>query len=410
MNKLNEDVAPIKSIHDIDTLTSTPLHCPTPKYNLSPTSTEPFVHPLHRSNTKSIRTPKTIKKFPSIKHSMILRQHGWKPHLRSLRHRVVTTLAAQHVQGPISHSNHIHTPKGVRLRTDKLLMQNELIWGKSLSNELGRLTQGVRDVGSNGAMIFIHKNKVPKNKKVTYANMVCNFQPTKQEQYRVRLTIGGDVLDFFADSSPPAVSLIETKLILNSTISDSHKGAQFFTIDIKDFPLQSYLNDPEYLRIHQKYFFDDIRKKYNIDDLVAEDGYVYCELKRGLYGLKQAARLARDQLVKYLGKYGYSPCRYAPNIWKQETLRTKFCLCVDDFGVKCFSETDANHLINALKKAYDITIDRSGTRFCGLHLTWDYKNRHVDVQMPQYVSNTLEKLQHKPPKKPQHAPHKWVVR
>jgi hypothetical protein len=181
MNKLNEDVAPIKSIHDIDTLTSTPLHCPTPKYNLSPTSTEPFVHPLHRSNTKSIRTPKTIKKFPSIKHSMILRQHGWKPHLRSLRHRVVTTLAAQHVQGPISHSNHIHTPKGVRLRTDKLLMQNELIWGKSLSNELGRLTQGVRDVGSNGAMIFIHKNKVPKNKKVTYANMVCNFQPTKQE-------------------------------------------------------------------------------------------------------------------------------------------------------------------------------------------------------------------------------------
>ena len=224
------------------------------------------------------------------------------------------------------------------------------------------------------------------------------------------MTIGGDVLDFFADSSPPAVSLIETKLILNSTISDSHKGARFFTIDIKDFFLQSYLDDPEYLRIHQKYFFDDIRKKYNIDDLVAEDGYVYCELKRGLYGLKQAARLARDQLVKHLGKYGYRPCRYAPNIWKHDTLRTKFCLCVDDFGVKCFSETDANHLINALKKAYDITIDRSGTRFCGLHLTWDYKNRHVDVQMPQYVSNTLEKLQHKPPKKPQHAPHKWVVR
>jgi hypothetical protein len=45
-------------------------------------------------------------------------------------------------------------------------MQNKPIWGKSLSNELGRLTQGVRDIGGNGAMIFIHKNKVSKNKKL----------------------------------------------------------------------------------------------------------------------------------------------------------------------------------------------------------------------------------------------------
>ena len=90
------------------------------------------------------------------------------------------------------------------------------------------------------------------------------------------MTIGCDVLDFFDDSSSSAVFLIETKLILNSTISDSHKGARFFTIDIKDFFLQSYLDDPEYLRIRQKYFIEDIRAKYNIDDLVAEDSFVYC--------------------------------------------------------------------------------------------------------------------------------------
>jgi hypothetical protein len=71
--KLNEEVEHIKSIHVSDKLTSTPPISTTPKYNLSPTPTEPFVHPLHRFNIKSIHTPKTIKKFPSIKHSMVLR-------------------------------------------------------------------------------------------------------------------------------------------------------------------------------------------------------------------------------------------------------------------------------------------------------------------------------------------------
>ena len=61
-------------------------------------------------------------------------------------------------------------------------------------------------------MNFIPFSKVPKNKKVAYANMVCDVRPTKTEKYRVRLTIGGDVLEYFGDSASPAASLIETKL------------------------------------------------------------------------------------------------------------------------------------------------------------------------------------------------------
>ena len=52
--------------------------------------------------------------------------------------------------------------------------------------------------------------------------MVCDFRPGKDDQYRTRLTIGGDKLDFFGDSASPAASLLETKLIINSTISDAH--------------------------------------------------------------------------------------------------------------------------------------------------------------------------------------------
>ena len=84
---------------------------------------------------------------------------------------------------------------------------------------------------------------------------------------------------------PPVASLIETKLILNSVISDSGKEARFLTIDIKNFFLQSYLKVAEYLRIHHKYFLEDIRTKYKIDSLVAPDGFVYYKIKHSLYML-----------------------------------------------------------------------------------------------------------------------------
>ena len=102
------------------------------------------------------------------------------------------------------------------------------------------------------------------------------------------------------------------------------------------------------MRIHEKYFYPDIRQKYNIGSLINEDGYVYCRLKKGMYGLKQAARLAHDKFVTVLAKYGYNPDRIYPNFWTHNTRRTKFCLCVDDFGIKYYSNDDADYLVNAL--------------------------------------------------------------
>ena len=120
------------------------------------------------------------------------------------------------------------------------------------------------------------------------------------------------------------------------------------TLDIKDFFLQLNLNDPEYIRILHKYFPPDVREKYNIDSLVAPDGYVYCKIKKGMYGLKQAARLARDQLKAHLAPYGYAPSKLAPNIWVHKDRPTKFCLCVDDFGIKYYDKRDVDHLLSAL--------------------------------------------------------------
>ena len=89
--------------------------------------------------------------------------------------------------------------------------------------------------------------------------MVCDYRPHKQEKHRVRLTVDGDRLPYNDNVSSPAASLLETKLLLNSTISDAYKGAQFMTLDIKDFFLQTLMERPEYMRIHSKYFSQDMK-------------------------------------------------------------------------------------------------------------------------------------------------------
>jgi len=76
-------------------------------------------------------------------------------------------------------------------------------------------------VASADAMDFIFHHEVPNGSKVTYANFVCDYRPLKDESWRVRLVVGGDILHYEFDSGSPAASLLETKILLNSVISDA---------------------------------------------------------------------------------------------------------------------------------------------------------------------------------------------
>jgi hypothetical protein len=237
---------------------------------------------------------------------------------------------------------------------------------------------------------FKGKSEVPQNKKVTYANFICDYRPLKTEPHRVRLTVGGDKLDCEYDAGSPAASLLESKLIMNSTISDAHKGARFLSADLKDHFLASPMEETEYMRIHSCYFLKDITDQYNIKDFIDDDGYVYVKIKKGMYSLKQAVILAYKHLVNILKPYSYSPCPNTTGLWKHESRPTKFCLCVDDFGVKYFSQDDADHLLNSLCNHYKISVDYTGKNYCGLTMDWDYAAGYVNISMPKYIPAMLK--------------------
>jgi hypothetical protein len=142
-------------------------------------------------------------------------------------------------------------------------------------------------------MIFIHPHQVPAGRKVTYANFVCTMQPGKAEPYRIRMTVGGDRLDAYQDVRSPAIGLVDTKLHLNSVISDAHLGARYCTGDLKDFFLMSDMPIFQYMRIHRCYLTAEVLAKYNLTDAHFDSkGYIYVKIRKGMYGLKDAAILA----------------------------------------------------------------------------------------------------------------------
>ena len=229
------------------------------------------------------------------------------------------------------------------------------VWLRGAANELGRLLpNGVgksrplpERIEGTGTIVPIRKATIPAGRHATYVNFVCVIRPQKAETHRVRMTFGGDRLDYPGDPSSPATSMLTTKIHLNSTISDAKNGARYLNLDIKNFFLGSHMDYFQYARVHASLIPTEIFNEY--PSLVVEpDGFVYFEARKGIYGLKEASLLAFKQLVTNLKPFGYEPCPFTPGLWHHTTRRTTFTLCVDDFGVKYFSPDDANHLIQAL--------------------------------------------------------------
>jgi hypothetical protein len=94
-------------------------------------------------------------------------------------------------------------------------------------------------------------------------------------------------------------------------------------------------------------------------------------------------------------------------LWKHDTCPISFLLVVDDFGVKYVGREHAEHLMECIKKNYNISSNWNDSAYCGLTLEWDYKNRTVDLSMPGYIKAALHKYQHAAPARPEHAPHTW---
>jgi len=289
--------------------------------------------------------------------------------------------------------------------------KDKILWERGCSKEVARLAQGRKDGSVKGTetLHFISMDKLPKGKIPTYLRICANHRPQKEDPYRVRWTVGGNLIVYLGETYTPTADQTTAKLLLNNIVSTP--GATFLCLDLGNFYLETPFNHPseyEYIYIPAWAIPDNIMEEYNLRPLI-KNGRLLAEIRTGMYGLPQAGRLAYIKLIKHLAADGYLPTGNTPGLFRHITRPTIFNLVVDDFGCMVIGDTHAEHLINTLKKNYDVTIDREGKIFCGIHLKWDYDKRTVDLSIPNYVTKARAILQHEAPKKPQHSPHPYAA-
>ena len=180
-------------------------------------------------------------------------------------------------------------------------------------------------------------------------------------------------------------------------------------LDIKDFYYGTAMAQYECIKLALACISDEIINQYSLRAL-SSCVWVYLEIRKGIPSLKQADRITNDQLKAHLANFGFTPVPRTPALWKHNTNPIIFSLVVDNFGVKYIGKENANHLIQSLQKVYTISIDCTGSLFCGLTIKWDYSAHTCKIFMIKYLQADLHKFQHPAPKRPHHSPNSWDKR
>ena len=312
-------------------------------------------------------------------------------------------IALDHVANGVVHPVTKETiTKYEKLANDPLLSD---VWCKAMCKELGRLAQGYDGTKGTDTVFFMTKDEIkqiPKDRTVTYARIVVDYRPQKDDPNRVRITAGGNLIDYPGELTTRTADLTTSKILWNSTISTP--GARYACADIGNMYLQTPMDRYEYMRIKADLVPEEFKQQYKLHDKI-HNGYVYMEIRRGMYGLPQSGMLANKLLKKRLAEDGYFELPHTPGLFKHATRPVQFTLVVDDFGIKYSGKENLDHLLNSVRKHYEISVDEEGSLYCGITLKWNYEAGYVDISMPGYVQKQLTKYNHPAPSKPQHCPY-----
>ena len=184
--------------------------------------------------------------------------------------------------------------KYTKLMNDPVLKP---LWVPAMSKELHWLVQ--EKVGitvATNTVFFLSHDKIrciPKDRTITYVRIVIDHWPQKDDPNHVCITVGGNLINYLYKLTTRTANMVSSKIMWNSIIS--MPNAKFGGADIKNMYLKTPLNQYEYMKMPLQLIPDDIIEHNGLCKK-AIDGYVYMEIRKGMYGLPQAGILANKLL------------------------------------------------------------------------------------------------------------------
>ena len=90
-----------------------------------------------------------------------------------------------------------------------------------MCKELDRLLQGHKSTEGTNAYVILTLGKIkliPKDRTVTYAQIVVDYRTMKSETYRVWITVGGNLIRYPGDVTTKTADITIYKLLWNSIL------------------------------------------------------------------------------------------------------------------------------------------------------------------------------------------------
>ena len=213
---------------------------------------------------------------------------------------------------------------------------------------------------------------------------------------RVRGTFGGNVIKYDGPVSSNTAEYPVVKLLFNSVLSDAknkNKDTRFASADLVDHYLATPMEEPGYMCVPIEQIPTSIINKYELAKFVYHDRIRFKVLKC-MYGHPVSGRLSNILLTKTLKNAGYYEDELTPCLFHHPTRNIKFVLIVDDLGIKYSKLEDLDHLCEAIGKVWKVKVDKTGSKFLGMMLKWEYDLPipRLTLDSPTVVPDALKRF------------------
>lgn len=205
---------------------------------------------------------------------------------------------------------------------------------------------------------------------------------------KMRVTFNGSQSEYAGPVSAETADIALVKLHWHSIVSRNLHRA---TADITAFYLGTPLGKEEYMSLRLDQIPPSVIAEQNLAELSHRDK-VLCRVNKGIYGLPQAGRLARERLVRHLQTHGFREDPDVPSLFRHARRPIQFVLVVDDFDIGYAEESDLIAFEAALNELYTIKVDRAARKYLGIQTDYDKTSRTMKLSMPRYYDNALRNL------------------
>ena len=259
------------------------------------------------------------------------------------------------------------------------------MWQHSSANEFGCLAQGMGGrIEGTDTIKFLRYHEMLKNRRPTYVRFVCEIHPQKAEKERTRLMVGGNLIDYPDTVTTRTCDLVTFKMHIYITLSQPNR--KYCSFDVKNFYLNTPMEHSEYMKIPSYKSQMKSSRNTTYETKSTLTGRCTSKHKREFMGYLKLACWP-------INLYGYYEVRHTPGYWHHTWRPIDFTLIVDDFGVGYEHNEHALHLLQTLRQYYEaVSVDWTGTLYCGIILKWDYGTRTCELSMPRYVQHDIHKF------------------